>query len=292
MRGKHQAGVKEAAERRAAVCHLGERREDDGVHHGILERRREGRRRRVGAHAAGVRSGLTLADALVVLRGAERQRGGAVAEGEQRNLLALQAFLDHHRGAGIAVHAGIHHRVDGGKRLIVGGGDNDGFAGGEAVRLHHQRRATAADEFARGFGIVEAFPLRGGDACGIAQFLGEGLAAFQLRGLAGRANARDRCGFHGVGDASDQRGLGAGDDEVDLVVLRKRDQCGKSITPIGTHSATWAMPGLPGAHQSFVSSGLAAIAQHSACSRPPDPITRTRMQGSCQFGATPMRAVA
>ncbi len=67
---------------------------------------------------------------------------------------------------------------------------------------------------------------------------------------------------------------------------------GKSITPIGTHSATWAMPGLPGAHQSFVSSGLAAIAQHSACSRPPDPITRTRMQGSCQFGATPMRAVA
>ena len=64
----------------------------------------------------------------------------------------------------------------------------------------------------------------------------------------------------------------------------KAIRAGKSSTPIGTHSATGAMPGLPGAHHSLVNSGLAAIAQQSACSRPPDPITRTRMQGSCRFG--------
>ncbi len=58
-------------------------------------------------------------------------------------------------------------------------------------------------------------------------------------------------------------------------------RAGKSSTPIGTHSANCAMPGLPGAHHSLVSTGLAASAQHSACSRPPDPITRTRMHGSC-----------
>ena len=51
----------------------------------------------------------------------------------------------------------------------------------------------------------------------------------------------------------------------------------KSSGPIGTHVATSAMPGLPGAHQSFVSSGLAASDQHSACSRPPDPTTSTRI---------------
>ena len=51
----------------------------------------------------------------------------------------------------------------------------------------------------------------------------------------------------------------------------------KSITPIGTHSASFAIPGLPGAHHSFSSRGLAAMAQQRACSRPPDPITNTRM---------------
>ena len=73
--GQHQPGIQHAAERRAAPRHLGERRTDDAVHRGVLQRRGERRRRRVGAHAAGVRTGLALADALVVLRGAERQRG-------------------------------------------------------------------------------------------------------------------------------------------------------------------------------------------------------------------------
>src|SRR5207302_8468721 len=48
----------------------------------------------------------------------------------------------------------------------------------------------------------------------------------------------------------------------------------KSIAPMGTHSATSAMPGLPGAQTSRETSGLAEIAQASACSRPPEPTTR------------------
>ena len=60
----------------------------------------------------------------------------------------------------------------------------------------------------------------------------------------------------------------------------KATRAGKSSSPIGTHSATCAMPGLPGAHHSFVSSGLAASDQQSACSRPPDPTTSTRIAGS------------
>ena len=49
------------------------------------------------------------------------------------------------------------------------------------------------------------------------------------------------------------------------------------MTPIGTHSATDAIPGLPGAHHSFSNSGLALRAQHNACSRPPDPITKANL---------------
>ncbi len=42
-----------------------------------------------------------------------------------------------------------------------------------------------------------------------------------------------------------------------------------------THVATSAMPALPGAQKSFVSSGDAESAQAKACSRPPEPIRRT-----------------
>jgi hypothetical protein len=45
-----------------------------------------------------------------------------------------------------------------------------------------------------------------------------------------------------------------------------------------THSATVAIPGLPGAQYNFVSSGLPEMAQHNACSRPPDPTTSTLIE--------------
>jgi exodeoxyribonuclease VII large subunit len=47
-----------------------------------------------------------------------------------------------------------------------------------------------------------------------------------------------------------------------------------SATSSATHSASRAIPALPGAHQSFVTSGDAAIFHASACSRPPEPSKR------------------
>src|ERR1700737_3669865 len=44
-----------------------------------------------------------------------------------------------------------------------------------------------------------------------------------------------------------------------------------------THSASRAMPALPGAQTSLSVSGLAAIFQASACSRPPEPRMRMFM---------------
>jgi hypothetical protein len=63
------------------------------------------------------------------------------------------------------------------------------------------------------------------DAGRVAQFLGERLAAFELRGGLRRPDAGDAGGLHRVGDASDQRRLRARHHQVDLVVLRERDEC-------------------------------------------------------------------
>src|SRR3954454_6279645 len=53
-----------------------------------------------------------------------------------------------------------------------------------------------------------------------------------------------------------------------------------SAISIGTHSASRAIPALPGAHQSFSTSGDAAIFHARACSRPPEPSRRMFMDGA------------
>ena len=51
-----------------------------------------------------------------------------------------------------------------------------------------------------------------------------------------------------------------------------------SVMSSGTHSASCAMPALPGAQISRPVSGLAASFQASACSRPPEPRRRMFMR--------------
>ena len=73
-----------------------------------------------------------------------------------------------------------------------------------------------------------------------------------------------------VDEAQDQRRLGTDDDEVDLLFdANSTVSPSMSSAAMATHSASSAIPALPGAQKSLVVSGEAAIAQHSACSRPP-----------------------
>ena len=126
-------------------------------------------------------------DALVVLRRGERQRVLAVAEREERGLLAAQEFLDHDLRAGSA-EAAVEHRVDGGQRLVERHRDDDALAGGKPVGLDDDRRALRADIAFRRRGIVEALVGGGRNVVVAAQILGEALRAFELRG--GLASAR------------------------------------------------------------------------------------------------------
>ena len=51
--------------------------------------------------------------------------------------------------------AAAEHHVDGGERLLLGGRDNDAFAGGETVSLDDDRRAVLADVGLRASAIPE-----------------------------------------------------------------------------------------------------------------------------------------
>ena len=143
--------------------------------------RRHHRRRRIGAHAAGVRALVAVEDALVILRAGERQRMLAVGENEEAGFLAGEKFLDHDLRAGIAEPAGEHH-VDGGFRFRNGLCDHDAFAGGETIGLHHDRRALRADVGLGGRGVVEALVGRGRNIVRLADVLGEAFRSFEPRG--------------------------------------------------------------------------------------------------------------
>ena len=52
-----------------------------------------------------------------------------------------------------------------------------------------------------------------------------------------------------------------------------------SVTPIGRQVASCPMPGFPGAQKISLTSGDCASFQTRACSRPPEPTTRTLMRG-------------
>src|SRR5438270_4138304 len=62
--------------------------------------------------------------------------------------------------------------------------------------------------------------------------------------------------------------------------LQKSITAARSAISSATHSASRAMPALPGAHQSFVTSGDAAIFHARACSRPPEPSRSMRMNAA------------
>ena len=95
------------------------------------------------------------------------------------DLLAVQEFLDHDRGAGRAEAVARQHvarRLD---RLLDGLGHDDALAGGEAVGLDHDRRALRLD-IGRGLvGVGEALVGGGRDVVAPAQLLGEALASLR-----------------------------------------------------------------------------------------------------------------
>ncbi len=101
----------------------------------------------------------------------------------------IQEFLDHHARAGIAELVVAEHVGDGVLGFLQRHRHDHAFAGRQAVGLDHDRRADMLDVFQRVGFVFEHRVMRGRDVVAGQEILGEGLAAFQLRGrLAGSEN--------------------------------------------------------------------------------------------------------
>ena len=112
----------------------------------------------------------------------------------------------------------------------------------------------------------------GGDVVFFADVFHVAFGAFELSGFGAGAEGGDVCGFQCVGEAFYQGLFGPDDDKGDGVFLAE----GKDVGMGGKiHSTSWLMPPLPGEQNTFCTEGACFRRQHKACSRPPEPITRS-----------------
>ena len=162
-----------------------------------------------------------------------------------------------------------------------GPADDDALAGGQTVGLDHERRADRADVGARRAGVGEGARGGGRDAVAAHQLLGEDLAALELGGGAAGAEDPQPVRLEEVDDAGGQRRLGADDGQVDRALAGEGEQpaaCPRRRS--ARRSATGRIPPLPGAQNSSRTRGLCRSFQARACSRPPPPTTRIRIDSS------------
>ena len=221
----HQPGIEHALVGRAHVLHGTQRRLHDFGHDARAHRGVDNWRRRIGAHAAGIRPLVAIECALVVLRRSKRQRRFAVAQGEERCFFAVEKFLDDEFGASRAKLAAKNH-LDGGFRLGDAFRYHHALAGGEPVGLDDDRRAAGA-RIGLGFvGVAKALVGGGRYAGGAAQILGEALGTLKLRRGAARPESLDACGLQVVHNAGAKRGFRPNDNEIDAVRPTKRDDRG------------------------------------------------------------------
>ena len=211
--GDHQADEQHAGKRHAARRHALHGGLDDLAHGAVHHFGRHDRRGRIGAHAAGVRACVALADALVVLRRAEGDGRPAVAQAEEARFLAFQEPFHHDLGA-VLVEACIDRR----KRLVDGGGDRHPLSRRQPVRLDDDGRALFLHIGPGGVRVGES-PVGGrGDGEFRAQVLGEAFRPFELGGCLRRPEDADTGGPQVISDARHQRSLRPDDDQIDVLL--------------------------------------------------------------------------
>ena len=167
----------------------------------------------VGAHAAGVRPRVLVADPLEVLSGRQGYGVATVGDGEERDLLALQKLLHDEVASecGSSVQAGVE--------LLLRPADEHSFPGCETVRLHHAR------------GSRDRQSSSGRHAGRLEHLLGEALRPFDPRGGPGRAEYGDSRPAERVDQADHQGRLGADDDEIDAELAAQREQAFAVLRP-------------------------------------------------------------
>lgn len=131
--------------------------------------------------------------------------------------------------AGGAEAVSFEHVADGGLGFGESGGDDDAFAGGEAVGFDDDRNRARAKVGERGGDFGEEGGGSGGNFVLQQDLLRENLGGFEASAVGfGTVNGDAGCEEF-VGEAEGERDFGADDDEVDFLALGEGDEAGDVV---------------------------------------------------------------
>ncbi len=222
----HDASVQEARVADAVGGHAVHGRNDHLAHDARVHFRRDHRRRRIGAHAAGVGALIAVAQALVILRRGKGKHIPAVDHRDEARFLARKKVLDDDARTRVAHRVFDQHRVDGrigfGARLR----DDHALARGETIGLDDDGCAALGHIVVSRARVGESAIAGGRQPVARHERLGEILGALEPRCRARRAENRESRGTKGVDDAGRERRLRSDDRERDLPALREIDKLG------------------------------------------------------------------
>ena len=202
-------------------------------------------------------------DPLVVLGGGERDRALAVAQRQQRQLLALEILLDHDL---LGVEAPLTSNTSSASRASASSPAMiTPLPAAKPVRLDHDR--ISLDGPQAGLRIAEP-PYKQPSARRRRAItsLQNALDPSSRAAAARRAEGADPRVGQGVDDARDERRLGSDHDEVNASAPRRGTIRSMSSTPMSRTWASPAIPALPGAHR-ISGGGASARARESARAR-------------------------
>src|SRR5258708_11005616 len=131
---------------------------------------------RVSAHAAGICSSVIVSNAFVVLRGNQRSNAFSVAQHQERNLLALQEFFQHHAGCRRAQQLAVEHVSAGSSGFFFGGGNHTPPSPSPSLALYHNPRRKHSQRFPQLFFLLYYSVVRRGDVVALHEFFGKALA--------------------------------------------------------------------------------------------------------------------
>ena len=204
-RGQHQAKIEASRKGTALRLHGADGGQEDFLHANVRDLVGVVGIGGNGAHAAGVQTGVIVADPLVIHGGNHGDHGLSVGEGENGHLRPGEELLNDDAGSALAESLVLHDGANGVDGLLTGHGDNHALAQCQTVRLDYGGDGAILHISECRLRVVKGFVGRGGNAVFLHQILGEDLASLNDGGVLFRAEGGNARLDESVGTSQHQR---------------------------------------------------------------------------------------
>lgn len=225
--GKHDASEENTDKGEAILSHTSNGGLEDVLADLLEKLRSSNRSRGVSTHATSVQTSISFSNSLVILRRRKVDDGVTVREGQDRELITLEEFLNDNLVTSVTKGLVLHNLLESSVSLLLGLRNQNALAGSKTRSLDNDIVVDLGNISLGLFVISKVFEFSSRNIVLGHEVLGESLGAFHDGGLLGRTKGGDANLSEGSLDTVNQRLLRTGNNQVDIGLQSKLDQLGE-----------------------------------------------------------------